>query len=29
MMGGDLELNSQPGKGTRIQFTVPVDNPKV
>jgi PAS domain S-box-containing protein len=31
MMGGDLKLWSQPGQGTRLQFTVPVsvDDPKV
>jgi signal transduction histidine kinase len=28
MMGGDLKLWSQPGQGTRLQFTVPVDNPR-
>ena len=29
MMGGNLELWSHPGQGTRVQFTVPVDNPEV
>jgi PAS domain S-box-containing protein len=31
ILGGDLKLWSQPGQGTRLQFTVPlsVDNPKV
>jgi signal transduction histidine kinase len=29
MMQGDLKLWSKPGHGTRLQFTVPVDNPKV
>jgi signal transduction histidine kinase len=29
MLGGDLKLWSQPGHGTRLHFTVPVDTPKV
>ena len=29
ILRGDLQLWSQPGQGTRIQFTVPMDNPKV
>jgi signal transduction histidine kinase len=28
MLGGDLKLWSQPGHGTRLHFTVPVDTPK-
>ena len=29
ILRGDLQLWSQPGQGTGIQFTVPMDNPKI
>jgi signal transduction histidine kinase len=29
MLGGDLELQSEPGQGTRLRFAVPLANPKL